>query len=154
MAYEEDDDDKPSRKPVIFAAVTITVILVAVYFAFFQGRSGAFEVDTVPAGGTVLLNGKPKAGIRVIYHQQSDDGRVKCFPNGTTNAEGKFTLSSALPGDGAPPGEYIVTFDFPYVINGPIEEEVDLFKGKYSDPTKSQWKVKVEANSQETFQLK
>ena len=150
MAY--DDEDSPSRKPVVLAAIAIVVVVAALYFAFFRGPT-SFKPDTVPAGGSVLLKGKPKAGIRVTYHPQFDVGHVKFTPNGTTNAEGKFNLSSARPFDGAPPGEYIVTFDFPYIPSGPIEEEVDLFKGKYSDPAKSQWRVKVESNSQETFQL-
>ena len=148
----DEDEDKPHLKLVIRAAVVIAVVLAVVYFAFLQ-FDGSFDPNTVPAGLSSLLNGKPKAGIRVTYHPQFDVGSRKFTPNGSTTADGKFTLSTAQPFDGAPPGEYIVTFDLPYITNGPIEEEVDLFKGKYKDPLKSTWKVKVEANSQETFQL-
>jgi hypothetical protein len=109
--------------------------------------------STVPVTGTVLVGGKPKAGVRVTYHPQFDIGAVKFTPNGITNSAGKFTLSSGKPGDGAPPGEYVVVFDFPVVTSGGIEKEIDLFKGKYSDPAASRWKVKVTKDSQETFQL-
>jgi hypothetical protein len=151
MAY--DDEDKPYRKLAVGAAVVVALISAVVYFAFFRGRVVPFEPDTVPAAGTVLLNGKPRAGIRVTYHPQFSLGRMKFTPNGTTDAAGKFTLGTARYNDGVPPGEYVVTFDFPYTTSGPIEEEIDLFKGKYSDPGKSQWKITVKDQSQEAFKL-
>lgn len=155
MSYDDEDNVSKYRKPAIIAAIAVPILFIVVYLVF-SGRHQpvAFNPSTVPAEGTVLLKGKPVAGIRVTYHPQFDVGRVKFTPNGTTNPEGKFVLGSARPNDGAPPGEYIVTFDYPYTkTDGPIEEETDWFKGKYSDPAKSPWKVKVEANSQESFQL-
>jgi hypothetical protein len=34
-----------------------------------------------------------------------------------------------------------------------VEEEIDLFEGKYSNPAMSKWKVTVKKGLQETFQL-
>jgi hypothetical protein len=83
----------------------------------FITRTDAFEPETVHAAGIVLVRGSPLAGVRVSYHPQFDIGTVKFIPNGITNKEGRFTLSSGKPGDGAPPGEYIVTFDYPFVTS-------------------------------------
>ncbi len=136
------------RTLIAFSAL-VAVVLVAC------NRIDAFKPSTVQAGGTVLVGGKPKAGVRVTYHPQFNIGSVKFTPNGTTNSQGKFTLSSGKPGDGAPPGEYVVTFEFPVLSSGGVEQEIDLFKGKYSSPetNASKWKVTVAEGSQENFRL-
>ena len=80
-------------------------------------------------------------------------GSVKFNPNGTQAPKENSLSVAANPATGVPPGEYVVTFDFPVLKSGGIEEEIDLFKGKYSSPTTSKWKVEVRTNSQEQFQL-
>jgi hypothetical protein len=131
------------------------VVIIGACFLLYRYLNpiAAFQPSTVNAGGTVLVRGSPMAGIRVTYHPQFNIGKVKFTPNGITNSQGKFTLSSGKPGDGAPPGEYIVTFDYPFVTSDGVEQEIDLFKGEYSNPATSQWKVKIKKDSQETFQL-
>src|SRR5262245_65058575 len=62
--------------------------------------------STVPVTGSVLVNGKPVAGITVKFHPQFDMGSVKFIPNAMTDKDGRFTLNTAAPGDGAPKGEY------------------------------------------------
>jgi hypothetical protein len=141
------------RNKLIVACIIPVALLALIVISYYRNRMVEFAPSTVPAQGTVLVGGKPRAGIRVTYHPQFDIGSVKFTPNGTTDSKGKFTLSSGKPGDGAPAGEYIVTFEFPALKPGGIEEEIDLFKGKYSSPEASKWRVKVEENSQETFQL-
>jgi hypothetical protein len=142
------------RKLIIYSTIAAVLMFVAyLLMSYFSNRIVPFTPSTVSAQGTVLIGGKPWAGVRVTYHPQFDIGAVKFTPNGTTDAQGKFTLSSAKPGDGAPPGEYIVTFAYPVLSSGGIEEEIDLFKGKYSDPAASQWKIEVKENSDEFFQL-
>ena len=137
----------------IVVSVAVVAFIGFFLFLYFLTRPTSFKPSTVQTKGTVLVNGRPRAGVRVTYHPQFDIGPVKFTPNGMTNAQGNFTLSSGQPGDGAPPGEYLVTFDFPVLRSGGIEEEVDLFKGKYSSPEKSKWRVKVAQDSQETFNL-
>jgi hypothetical protein len=138
-------------KSIVIPAIAAGVLGVG--FLFYLSRPAAFSPSTVQAGGTVFVRGKPKAGVRVTYHPQFNIGSVKFTPNGITNSQGNFTLSSGKPGDGAPAGEYVVTFDFPVLSSGGVENEIDLFEGKYSSATTSQWKVTVSANSQESFQL-
>ena len=109
---------------------------------------GALKAPTTsPVSGSVTLKGKPAPGVRVHLHPQFDIGDVKFVPSGETGADGAFTLSTAAPGDGAPPGDYIVTLEKPRVVSdrnqSGIEVEIDDFKGKYSDPTKSTWTVTI-----------
>jgi hypothetical protein len=109
----------------------------------------------VPVSGVVKFKGKPLQGIRVTLHAQGEEAKPKFIPTGQTGRDGKFTLSTGAPGNGAPPGTYVVTFDKPE-ITGNVETEVDAFRGQYSDPAKSQWTVTIEKgeNSLEPFELK
>jgi hypothetical protein len=112
---------------------------------------------TVPVSGTVLVNGKPAAGIKVTFHPQFNMGSVKFTPNGLTDKDGRFILSTAAPGDGAPRGDYAVTFE---LMQGATDErgldtEVDAWKGKHADPARSSWKVTIKRgdNVLEPFNL-
>lgn len=104
--------------------------------------------DTVPVRGSVLRKGKAEFGVIVRFHPQFDIGDVDFIPSGETGYGGAFVLGTGAPDNGAPPGEYIVTLEKPRVesdkANSGIEIEVDEWKGKYSDPAKSPWKVTVQ----------
>lgn len=67
-------------------------------------------LPTVPASGSVTLDGQPFAGGTVIFNSLDRDGKPA---NGTTDNEGRFALKTFLAGnqqaDGALPGEYVVT---------------------------------------------
>ncbi len=88
----------------------------------------------------MTVKGRPAADVRVTLHPQFDMGAVKFTPNGTTGKDGTFTISTARPGDGAPPGEYVATFELVRVVSDRktdyLETEVDVWKGKHADPAK------------------
>ncbi|MHB9081972.1 MAG: hypothetical protein ACYC3X_31290 [Pirellulaceae bacterium] len=60
---------------------------------------------TVPVTGLVMLDGKPVAGASVTFSPTGKGGRAAV---GTTDAEGRYTLTTMKPGDGAIPGSYNV----------------------------------------------
>lgn len=62
------------------------------------------SIGTVPVTGSVELDGKPVAGATVIFKPDAQ-GRAA---SGTTDAEGKFKLTTEVNGDGALPGSYRV----------------------------------------------
>ncbi|MCS7271466.1 MAG: hypothetical protein NZ703_10300 [Gemmataceae bacterium] len=90
--------------------------------------------QTVPVSGTVLVKGKPLAGVRITFHPVTEAAATPFTPAGLTGPDGRFTLSTARPGDGAPPGEYKVTFELLQVSHDALgrETEVDLWRGKYA----------------------
>jgi hypothetical protein len=59
----------------------------------------------VPVSGTVTLRGAPVAGADVKF--QPKVGTTSSF--GVTNDAGRYELTTFQGGDGAPPGEYVVT---------------------------------------------
>ena len=111
--------------------------------------------STVPVSGVVKYKGKPLQGIRVTLNSQTETAIPAFIPSGQTGPDGKFSLSTGAPGNGAPPGTYVVTFEKPE-ITGYVETEIDAFRGKYSDPAKSEWTVNIEKgeNSLQPFELK
>lgn len=142
----------PPRSPSVVSCLFALIFTV--------GCSGNVSPPaTVPVKGNVTLKGKPAAGIRVTLHPQFDMGAIQWTVMGETGANGAFTVGTGVPGNGAPPGEYVVTFEKPRVDTdrkrNNLEIEVDDFQGKYSDPAKSDRKVTVTKgeNLLETFAL-
>jgi hypothetical protein len=69
-----------------------------------------------PAGGTVLLDGKPLEGATVNF---MGEGAARAA-SGVTDASGKFSLTTFEPNDGAAPGKHIVTISkIPAVASAP-----------------------------------
>ena len=135
----------------------IALVALACMAAVGCGPKGISVPRTAPVSGAVLFKGKPAAGVKVTFHPQFDIGATKFTPNGETGKDGRFTLSTGAPSDGAPPGEYAVTFE---LLRGGADKagrdiEVDAWKGKYADPAKSTFKVEIKNgdNTLEPFKL-
>lgn len=113
--------------------------LVALVCAAAMGCGGGGGVSpprTAPVSGAVVVKGKPAVGVKVTFHAKFDMGAVKFTPTGLTDKDGRFTLTTGAAGDGAPPGDYTVTFE---LMKGSADKlgrdiEVDAWKGKYGDP--------------------
>ena len=64
-----------------------------------------------------------------------------------TNAEGKFAATTYELADGAPPGEYSLTFELQQFDPISMSFGGDKLKGKYVDPLKSKIKVTVSSGT-------
>lgn len=100
---------------------------------------------TFPVTGEVFLDGSPAAGVTVTLHDLSaSDLQSSAGSMGITDADGKFKISTFTVNDGAPAGEYALSFK--RLERGMVtsSEGKDEFKGKYASPAKSTFKIKVE----------
>jgi hypothetical protein len=79
-------------------------LLAAVLLSVTGCGDGTVKLGTVPVTGTVTQGGKPVEGAMVTF---SPDGRGHAAA-GTTDASGKFSLTTQISGDGAVPGTYKV----------------------------------------------
>lgn len=136
---------------------TSRVVLVALVGVAAVGcGKGISAPRTVPTSGTVFYKGKAIEGVKVTLHPKFNMGSVKFTPSGVTGKDGRFTLSTAASDDGAPPGDYSVTFEL--LRTGAdkrgLDTEFDVWKGKYANPDTAQ-KVTVgsSATTLETFRL-
>lgn len=68
-------------------------------------QRGPARMPTVPAGGVVTFRGKPVAKASVVFlHEGGSASAV-----GTTDADGRFALTTYSRDDGAPVGKYRMT---------------------------------------------
>ena len=115
---------------------------------------GSDRPETVPAGGTVTYNGKPVAEARVMF--MAEGGRPA---SGVTDAEGCFELMTFAPGDGALPGEHVVTVSKrETVVNSnrpddPYAPTRDLLPPRYAKPSESGLSAKVQADGENNFKF-
>jgi hypothetical protein len=82
------------------------------------------------------------------------EGLQRLRPRGVADEQGRFTISTYMPGDGAPVGDYQVSVVWRRSPSGPQaaelpEEELasgeDLLGGRYSDPATSDLVATVKA---------
>lgn len=106
-----------------------------------EAMTGEPVKETVPVKGTVLIDGQPAAGVNLSAYAA---GSVKeAAAQVRTGADGTYCWTTYQPCDGLPAGEYKITFtNIPDEGKGKKEGE-DLFKGKYQDPSKSEYSLTV-----------
>jgi len=120
-----------------------------------------------PVHGKVLYKNEPIEGVLVTFHPKQKNSMTD-LPTGQTGEDGTFTLMTGK-GEGAPEGEYVVTFYCPQQAEekagkkakprGMVMQKFDTedrFKGAYAKEQKSNFTVVVKSgkNELEPFNLK
>ena len=115
-----------------------------------------------PVQGKVLHKDQPIKGVLVSFHPKAADLTTH-LPVGLTREDGTFVLTTG-PTEGAPAGEYVVTFLCPEEVEAKgkkalstaAPETQDRFRGAYADRATSTFRVEVKkgANQLEPFRLK
>jgi hypothetical protein len=120
-----------------------------------------------PIYGKVTFKNEPVEGVIVTFHPQQKE-KLAELPIGVTGEDGTFTVNTGK-AEGAPAGEYVVTFygsekaeEKPEKKGKPKGmvmqkfEMLDRFKGAYANESKSNFKVTIKngKNELEPFNLK
>lgn len=109
--------------------------------------------------GQVLYNGEPLKGVDVAFHPVDPMNDAGYPPHATTDADGKFTLTTYFKDDGAPAGEWKVAVAFAVQA---VDEGADQTKRlPFQVPAQYQRKestpltasVKPQSNTLEPFKL-
>ena len=101
------------------------------------------EKPVVPVSGVVFVDGAPVAGVQILFNPVTQDPKNATLSMAKTDAEGQFKAFTYRVDDGVPPGDYTVTFNDQSKAKPHMRSSPDLFKGKYSDPKKSEFKLTV-----------
>ncbi len=121
----------PIRAPSVRPAAALALLSLIALAGCANGR-----VKTYPVTGQVLYNGQPLKGVDVAFHPTDPKNDVGYPPHATTDADGKFTLTTFLKNDGAPAGEFRVAVAFAVEA---VEEGSDQSKKlSFQVPTKYQ----------------
>jgi len=102
---------------------------------------------TFPVTGIILVDGDvPDSPLRIECAPVSEmDPDLFSVSFGLSNPDGSFRISTYESGDGAPDGEYVLTFA--WTDTSPLLGETtrpDKLKGRYADPGKSDIAFQVE----------
>lgn len=124
--------------------ISKVVLLCLLTFGCSGGERKPLNAKPVlPVSGLVHVDGAPLAGVKIIFHAKTSDPSNATLSMAKTDAEGRFKAWTYQADDGVPPGDYTVTFDDQSKTQPHMRSSPDLFNGKYSDPKKSEFKVKV-----------
>jgi hypothetical protein len=102
------------------------------------------EKDARPVKGIVKVDGQPANALQVTMHPLNPDPSNPTISTALCGADGAFEVSTYESGDGAPDGEYVLTF-----LWGSINPmtmaygDPDKLNGRYTDPKKSTQKVTI-----------
>jgi hypothetical protein len=104
-----------------------------------SGCNGDGRYDTYPASGSVTRNGQPIEGVELVFFARGGSNQLReaPTPQGKTDAQGRFRLSTYKPGDGAPAGVYGVAAVWMKVTQ-PADDpeqlvEMDQLQGRYAN---------------------
>src|SRR5687768_4946011 len=104
-------------------------------------ESGQLDVHSV--SGSVTYKGKPIEGATIIFFAQDEHLRAAGvpIPEGTTDASGRFDLTTYKPGDGAPAGDYGVSITWMEETGDSDDPEQitrrDRLNNRYASPESS-----------------
>jgi hypothetical protein len=122
-----------SCSPTMLAAAVLTLALPGC----FENRKPVF-----PVRGKVLFRGQPAEGALVVFNplDESDPQAVK--PQGMVGSDGSFEMSTYGEKDGAPAGEYIVSFV--WMIENPKTKKIwSPLPARFMQPDKSGWRLTI-----------
>jgi hypothetical protein len=132
------------RKAVLFR---LGLLVAAATVAVSLSSCGSGRVAVYPVHGRVLdADGKPATGAQILFHPTGTDadGRLKAVA--LVDDDGEFYLTTHSAGDGAAPGAYVITLQWPTPRKQPFEKVgPDRLNGRYSDANGSPLRFTVEA---------
>ncbi len=105
-------------------------------------RESPATVSTFPTAGQVLRGGQPLHYASVVLHPAWEVAGEFTKPRGTTDADGRFQLTTFEGADGAPTGKYFVTVQ-QWVTPKPDEGPRNQLKPKYAAPQTSGIEVTI-----------
>ena len=125
-----------STAAVLLAAVTCTA-----------GPWSLLGEQLVPLRGSLQVGGRPATGAEVTLHPLNRTGADSVLPRGVVAANGKIEWTTHEPGDGVPPGRYVVTIALNGFARGSARSQIA--GGVYSRPESSPLRVDVAAGMAE-----
>ena len=116
------------------------------------------RLPVYPVQGVVQWNGKPLGNAMVTLHPVDKSDSRATTARATTDANGKFVVSTYDAHDGAPEGEYKVTVER-YQLKGSgsnLEPGPNMLPAKYSQPTTTGASLRVARgnNQQQVIDLR
>jgi hypothetical protein len=115
------------------------------------------RVRLYPVRGQILYKGRPVDRAVVVFHPLDEQPSGAQKPIAYTDADGRFSLTTDRPGDGASAGEYAITVELREKTQTGVEKVHgrNLLPARYSKPESSglRWRVQEGPNEPPPFNL-
>lgn len=132
----------------IYHTVSVFIACCAVGVAGCGHQQYSGELPVYRISGTVTVDGSPVENIQIALHPVGElqDGKTY-YPQGFTDGDGKVKISTYSDGDGAPAGDYRLTFILKQynAISRSFTGNNQLHD-QYSDPKKSPIELTIGAD--------
>ena len=132
-------------------------LLLSVSLSLLAGCGGETGPKCHPVKGKIVYQNQPLAEAMVVFHPLIPPTEKIPQPVATTDAEGRFVMTTLKSGDGAPLGEYAITIE----LREPrqIGEEVvrdgpNILPPKYASPAETPLRHKVIPGKNEVPEIK
>lgn len=122
------------------------VILLTSFSCGGSVAEDAGRLAVYQARGQLFYQEKPAGGAHIVLHRVGASLPGDVRPNAHVDEDGSFQLTTYVPGDGAPAGEYAVTVTWPLSPSGPNPDPdlaPDRLKNRYSNPRTSRIRVRI-----------
>jgi len=136
-----------------------TLFLAALSALLLPSCRREVSVPVYPVRGNVLYKGRPAIGATVVFHCLETASGGRPVPQAVVATDGSFRLSTYTQHDGASPGRYAVTIQWP--SDAAKEEDgtpagPDRLGRRYADPKRTplQVEIRAEPNELEPFHVK
>jgi hypothetical protein len=126
----------------------LVVLALAAVLAALPGCGKGRKV-CYPVRGKILIDDKPGTDCFIYFHPADEGDPDRVCPYGQADEQGEFVLSSYVEGDGAPAGEYLVTFQWPR-RSGLLKDKFDdsdRLDRRYYKPKESKFRIRIEKGS-------
>ncbi|AMV26029.1 hypothetical protein VT84_16640 [Gemmata sp. SH-PL17] len=139
----------PLTRSIKYAHRKLWAYLVLVPFVFLLASCSDGRKKCYPISGKILVDGKPAADCFIYLYPANPadgEGKDRTIPLAVADENGAFALSTYGTGDGAPAGDYIVTFTW-RERSGLLKNQYegkDRLNGKYATVEKSPVRLTVE----------
>jgi hypothetical protein len=99
--------------------------IAALLAAFAAGCSDGKPYEIVEVEGQVLLDGQPTPSARVVFRPVAEPGQKEVGPDAyaTTDAEGRFSLTTVFDEEGAAVGRNAVSISTLQVQENPVDPD-------------------------------
>lgn len=135
-----------------FAQSTLVLLLLLNSSGCTSGDSNT--KPTFPVSGMLTVDGQPAEGVAIKFNPVDGiDAQQPTITSAMTRADGSWSASTYTEGDGAPEGDYNLTFTWGKLNRMSMSFSGDEFKGRYADPNKSKFQVQVNEDRDPNEQL-
>lgn len=113
-----------------------------------KSMAGGELKETVAVSGVVSIDGAPTANVEILAYTQ--ESGMKPANTARTGADGKYSWTTYIIGDGIVPGNYRLAFEHVGKEAKGNKQSEDILQGKYRNPMQNDFPLVVESGAPQT----